>query len=118
MQLSKLLKALRRAKTASEARFRAIYDCVKAIIFFGTPHRGGCYVNLGSTIRKIAACGGLGFDTNSMNLRDLKFDSSVAKMLREEFAKLLDERKPHICTLQEAKGLTAFGPLSGKVSNA
>ncbi len=72
-------------------------------------------MNLGSTVRKIVACGG--FDTSAVNLRDLKFDSSVAKLLREEFAKMMDERKPRIYTLQEAKGLTGFGPLSGKVSH-
>lgn len=73
------------------------------------------HVKLGSTVRKIVACSG--FDTTGVNLRDLSFDSSVARLLREEFAKMLDENKPRVYTLQEAKGLTGFGPLSGKVRN-
>jgi len=94
-------------------RFKAVYTSVKAIFFFGTPHRGGSYVNLGLTVQKLAACAG--FDTNSTLLRNLKFDSSVAKLLREEFAKVLDEQRLKIFTFQEAVGLSGFGPLSGKV---
>jgi hypothetical protein len=48
-------------------------------------------------------------------LRDLKFDSSTAKLLSEEFSKMLDERRPKVYTFQEATGLSGFGPLSGKV---
>lgn len=66
-------------------------------------------------MRKIVACAG--FDANDRTLRDLKFDSSTAKLLREEFAKMLDDRRPKIYTLQEAVGLTGFGPLSGKVGS-
>ena len=96
-----------------DIRFKTVYTSVKAIFFFGTPHRGGSYVNLGLTVRKLAACAG--FDTNDVLLRNLKFDSSVAKLLREEFAKMLDERRPKVFTFQEAVGLSGFGPLYGKV---
>jgi hypothetical protein len=96
-----------------DPRFKSIYASVKAIFFFGTPHRGGSYVNLGLTVRKLAACAG--FDTTDVLLRDLKFDSSVAKLLREEFAKMLEEQKPKVFTFQEATGISGFGPLSGKV---
>jgi hypothetical protein len=65
------------------------------------------------TVRKIAVLSG--FDANDKLLRDLKFDSSVAKLLREEFAKMLGEQKPKVFTFQEAIGLMGFGPLSGKV---
>jgi hypothetical protein len=75
-----------------DIRFKTVYTSVKAIFFFGTPHRGASYVNLGLTVRKLAACAG--FDTNDVLLRNLKFDSTVAKLLREEFAKMLDERRP------------------------
>ncbi|KAG6990947.1 hypothetical protein G7Y79_00060g092510 [Physcia stellaris] len=105
--------ALRRARTAMDDRFRAIYESTAAIFFLGTPHRGGSYVNIGLTVRKITACAG--FDTNDKVLRDLKFDSVTAKLLREEFAKMLDDRRPKIYTFQEAIGLSGFGPLSGKV---
>lgn len=94
-------------------RFRAIYESTGAILFLGTPHRGGSYVNIGITVRKIAACAG--FDTNDRVLRDLRFDAATAKLLREEFAKMLDDRRPKIYTFQEAISLSGFGPLSGKV---
>lgn len=64
-------------------------------------------------MRKITACAG--FDTNDKVLRDLEFDSVTAKLLREEFAKMLDDRRPKVYTFQEAIGLSGFGPLSGKV---
>ena len=104
------IQALRRATT----RHKAIYDHTQTIFFFGTPHRGGSYADLGLTVRKLATCAG--FDANDKVLRDLKFDSITAKLLREEFAKMLDEKRPNIYTFQEALGLTGFGPLSGKVS--
>ena len=71
-------------------------------------------MNLGLTAQKLAVCSG--FDANDRLLRDLKFDSSTAKLLREEFAKVLDEVRPQIYTFQEGTGLTGFGPLSGKVA--
>ena len=104
---------LRRSRTAIDPALRSIYTSSHAIIFLGTPHRGGSYVNLGLTARKIVACSG--FDANDKLLRDLKFDSSTAKLLREEFAKMLEEIKPTIYTFQEGLGLSGFGPLSGKV---
>ena len=90
-----------------------IHQSTTAIFFLGTPHRGGSYVNLGLTAKKILACSG--FDASDRLLRDLKFDSSTAKLLSEEFSKILDEDRPHVYTFQEAMGLSGFGPLSGKV---
>ena len=94
-------------------RFKAIYHSTISTFFLGTPHRGGSYVNLGLTVRKIAACSG--FDANDKTLRDLRFDSSIAKLLREEFVKILEEIHPIIYTFQETRGLSGFGPLSGEV---
>ena len=68
---------------------------------------------MGLTVRKIAACSG--FDANDKTLRDLRFDSSIAKLLREEFVKILEEKRPVMYTFQETMGLPGFGPFSGKV---
>jgi hypothetical protein len=57
-----------------------------------------------------------GFSASDKLLRDLTLDSSVAKLLREEFAKVLEEQKPRVFTFQEGKGLSGIGVLSGKVS--
>ena len=70
-------------------------------------------MNLGLTAKKIAVC--CGFDANDKVLRDLKFDSTVAKMLSEEFTKFLDERKPLVYTFQEGSAISGFGLISGKV---
>ncbi|KAF2736238.1 hypothetical protein EJ04DRAFT_433468, partial [Polyplosphaeria fusca] len=104
---------LRRARSSSDPRFKSIHQATKAIIFFGTPHHGGNYINIGLTAQKIVAASGL--NASDRLLRDLKFDSSIAKMLSEEFTHFLDERKPIVYTFQEASGLSGFGPLSGKV---
>ena len=104
---------LRRARTAMSDRLKAIYHSTISVFFPGTPHRGGSYVNLGLTVRKIAACSGFG--ANDKTLRDLRFDSSIAKLLQEEFVKILEEIHPNIYTFQEIMGLSGFGPLSGKV---
>jgi hypothetical protein len=106
---------LRRARSSLDPRLKAIYRSTKGIIFFGTPHHGGNYVEFGKAARKIAVYCGL--DANDRVLRDLKFDSTVTKMLSEEFTQFLEERKPLIYTFQEANNLFAFGPLSGKVSS-
>lgn len=99
--------------TATQPRQKALYSSLEGIIFLGTPHRGGSYVELGLTARKIAAMSG--FSASDKVLRDLKFDSSVAKLLREEFAKLLDNKHPKVFTFQEGGGLSGFSALSGKV---
>ncbi|KAF1849701.1 uncharacterized protein K460DRAFT_411532 [Cucurbitaria berberidis CBS 394.84] len=108
-----LKDVLRRARGSTDPRFKAIYSATKGVIFFGTPHRGGNYINIGLTAQKIVACSGL--DASDKVLRDLKFDSSIAKMLSEEFTQFLDERRPIVYTFQEASGISGFGPLSGKV---
>lgn len=68
---------------------------------------------MGLTARKILACSGL--DASDKLLKDLKFDSSVSKLLSEEFTKLLSQDGTQVYTFQEGMGLSGFGPLSGKV---
>jgi hypothetical protein len=70
-------------------------------------------VDFAMAAKKIAVCCGL--DASDRVLRDLRFDSTVTKILSEEFTKFLDERKPLVYTFQEGSGITGFGPLSGKV---
>jgi hypothetical protein len=93
---------------------RSIYLATRGIVFYGTPHRGGNYINIGLTAQKIAVASGI--NATDRILRDLKFDSSISKMLSEEFTSYLDERRPIIYTFYEASGLSGLGPLSGKVS--
>lgn len=94
---------------------KAVYLSLGAIIFLGTPHRGGSgsYVELASAARKIAVLSG--FSARANVLKDLKFDSTIARVLQEDFVQLLDEKRPSVLTFREGKGLTAFAPFSGKV---
>lgn len=93
--------------------YRNIYDSTFAIMFFGTPHRGSDYAQIGLVAKRIAIA--LGFDANDANLRDLKPNSEYTTMLREEFGKLLHEKEVYIDTFQEARGYHGISGLRGKV---
>ncbi|KAI1423348.1 hypothetical protein F5Y12DRAFT_798577 [Xylaria sp. FL1777] len=108
-----LKDALRRARSSSEERFKHVYNSIKGLLFFGTPHRGGSYVELGLTVRRIAALAG--FNANDKVLRSLSFDGTHARILREEFALVLKDLNPRLFIFQEGLGVSGFGPLSGKV---
>ena len=81
----------------------------------GTPHLGSSYATWGLVAKNIVVAAG--FDANDKNLQDLKVDSGTLEMLREEFAKILDDKrnKFRLYTFQEAQGLKGFPGLSGKV---
>lgn len=111
-----VLQALRRASTEPEknADLRDVLDSTIALVFFGTPHRGGAYTNLALTATKIAKAAG--FDVHDQNIRDLKGDSPVLTLLRRDFAQLLDSDNFEVSTFQEALGYHGAGLLKGKVS--
>ncbi|KAJ9659574.1 hypothetical protein H2201_007323 [Coniosporium apollinis] len=110
-----LKEALRRSWQAQsyEQDLRTVYDATAAIVFMGTPHRGSQYADWGIILRNIAAASG--FDTNDRNLRDLKIDSPVLEILREEFSKMMKEEKFDVYTLMESKSFKGIGGLNGKV---
>jgi len=101
---------LLRADASKEDREREIYESTNAILFLGTPHRGGNFVDWGETIRRIASA--TGFDTAHQNIRDLAIDSATLEDLHERFMALDDGRKFKIRTFQEGRGMkgtTALG---------
>lgn len=111
-----LQQALRRASTEPEknADLRDVLESTAAVIFFGTPHRGGAYTNLGLTMTKIAKAAG--FDVFDRNIRDLNGNSPVLTMIRQGFSQLLDSDKFEVSTFQESLGYKGTGLLNGKVS--
>jgi hypothetical protein len=113
-----LKDALRRSWQAQdyEADLRTMYVSTTAIIFMGTPHRGSTYAPWGTIARNIAVASG--FDASNRILRDLHVDSSILELLREDFAKMLNENKIDVFTFQEAKGLKGVQSLNGKVSDS
>lgn len=78
-----------------------------------TPHRGSAYANLGLLAQQVAVASGL--SANDANLRNLKPNAEYARMLAEEFAKILILNTLYIDTFQESKGYGTFGPLRGMV---
>lgn len=106
---------LLRASQSKRDREREIYDSTNAILFLGTPHRGGNFVNLGETVRQIVSA--TGFDTAYQNIRDLAIDSHTLEDYHERFLNLDDSRKIEIRTFQEARGMrgTSVLGLNNKV---
>jgi hypothetical protein len=92
---------------------RDILNSTFAVIFFGTPHRGGAYTNLGLTATKIAKVSG--FSVNDQNIRDLKGSSPVLTLIREGFNQLLESSNFYVSTFQESVGYSGFGWMDDKV---
>jgi hypothetical protein len=96
---------LLRASESEGERERNIYESTKAILFLGTPHRGGNYADWGEAARRIASAAG--FDTGHQNIRDLAIDSPMLEDCRERFFNLYNRRRFEICTFQEGRGMKA-----------
>ena len=94
---------LLRASESEGERDTNIYLSTKAILFLGTPHRGGNFADWGETARRIVSA--VGFDTSRQNIRDLAIDSSTLEDYHERFLKLYNRRKFEVCTFQEAHGM-------------
>ncbi|KAI1734075.1 WD40-repeat-containing domain protein [Xylaria scruposa] len=109
-----LLKdALRRARSSREERFRHVYKSTRALLFFGTPHRGSSYTELALTATKIVKMAGL--DANKKILRSLSSDATHLRVLREDFVEVLKDLDPRIFVFQEGLGYTAFRLFNRKV---
>lgn len=110
-----LKETLRRSKRSSEEDqdLRNIYQSLYAITFFGTPHRGSSYTEIGITAQKIIKA--IGFDGNDALLRNLRADGEHLEMLREEFASMLDERTFKVYSFQEGQGYKGTHALSRKI---
>jgi hypothetical protein len=92
---------------------RDIYQSTYAIIFFGTPHRGSSYAQMGVLAKDIAVAAG--FDARDTLLRSLKPDAEMLSLLRQEFARMLYDRAFKIYSFQEGQGFKGTYSLSRKV---
>lgn len=83
----------------------------KAVLFFGTPHRGSSRAEAGAILQNIAHISG--FDTNSKNIQALQVNSPELEVVHERFMKLYQchPRPFEVYTFQEAQGLTGVGIL-------
>jgi hypothetical protein len=101
---------LLRASESEGERERNIYESTNAILFLGTPHRGGNFAEWGETVRSIVSA--VGFDTTRQNIRDLAIDSPMLEDSHERFLKLDTRRKFKIRTFHEAHGMKGTSLLS------
>ncbi len=89
---------------------KTLYKSTRAIIFFGTPHRGSEFSDLGETLRRIASA--VGFDTAKQNIRTLEIDSGILEECHRRFQQLQARQNIAIHTFQETQGVTGISYLS------
>ena len=112
-----LIEARKETKTHS---LHNIYETTRAVIFFGTPHRGSGSANLGLFLSHIAKA--LQMDTNDAILNDLNTKSGSSKLeeLRRDFDDILNDsqraKELRLFSFQEEKGMTGVNLFGGKVS--
>lgn len=108
---------LESSKQERDGRDHNLHKACRAVIFFGTPHRGSPDASLGLVIANVAKM--LQFDINKSILRDLdpKSGSPTLGTLLEDFSSLLRHEGIQVYTFQESAGKTGFGPFTGKVNS-
>ncbi|KAH6641057.1 hypothetical protein F5144DRAFT_599720 [Chaetomium tenue] len=110
-----LKQALGRSKNAlsNQHGLRDVFESTYATIFFGTPHRGSSYANMGVLARDIAVIAG--FDARDTILRSLEPDAEILTILSDEFARMLLEGSFKVHSFQEGMGFTGAHILSRKI---
>lgn len=98
---------LLRASRSDDKSYQDVFMSTNAIFFFGTPHAGSQFADLGDTLRRIV--GAIGFDTADQNLLTLKPDSVMLEQCREEFHILYNRARFEVYTFQEAHGMKGIG---------
>ncbi len=94
---------------------RDLYDSIRGIIFFGTPHRGSKDAEWGLMLRNIANAAL--FDANDSILRDLEPHSGAEKLnqLTATLSEVLNEKDVCITSFQESQGKAGTLLLNSKV---
>ena len=89
---------------------RQLCKSAKAVLFFGTPHRGSGFADLGETMRRIASAAG--FDTAKQNIRALEIDSGMLEECHKRFQQFQHRQNIRIYTLLEERGVTGISYLN------
>lgn len=84
-------------------------ESTKAILFFGTPHRGNEFSDLGETMRRVASA--VGFDTAKQNIRTLEIDGGILEECHRRFQLLQSRQNIEIYTFHETHGVTGISYL-------
>lgn len=101
---------LLRASESEIERERNVYNSTSAILFLGTPHRGGNFLAYGEMARRVVSA--IGIDTNKNIMHDLSIDSHVLEDLHERFLRLYRRKKIEILTFQETHGMQGISLLN------
>jgi hypothetical protein len=89
-----------------------IYKSTRAVLFFGTPHRGSSMATWGLIASRIAS---VMFDTNTAILKQIQVSSPELQNLRERFGGLLKKNVFQVRSFQEGLGMVGITGLNGKV---
>ena len=106
-------------KRVSSGHVHDIYASARAVIFFGTPHRGSDSASWGLMATNLAKAAQM--DVNDAILRDLDPASGSSKLLelRRDFHDVLQDSMRRsslqLYTFQEELGMTSLKALGGKV---
>ena len=102
-------------KQARDGRNHNLHETCRAVIFFGTPHRGSGDASMGLVLAGIAKF--LQFDVNKSILRDLdpRSGTTTLSSILEDFNSLVLQKKIEVYTFQESAGKSGFGRFNGKV---
>ena len=108
-----LPQALWASRDATRIDLKTVFEHTIGILFYGTPHRGGNYANLGDAL--VHAVKVLGHSASPRIINNLRHDSEVLELLRKEFWRMLDQGHFEIHSFYETKGLSTFRPMSRMV---
>ena len=106
-------------KRISSSHIHDIYTSARAVIFFGTPHRGSDSASWGLMASNLAKAAQM--DVNDAILRELDPASGNSKLLelRRDFYDILQDTgqrsRLQLYTFQEELGMTSLRALGGKV---
>ena len=99
-------------KQGQDSNKMDVCKSTRAIVFFGTPHKGSNDAKWGLILKAIVSAA---FDTNDKVLRALEPDSELLDKLARDFQDILDEGKLKICSLLESAGKMGLPIFNGKV---
>ena len=90
-----------------EASFKQIFESTRAVVFFGTPHRGSPYADFGATIARVIPSAFSRRPPPTL-LISLKTGGERLELLGKEFIALLDDGRIQIHNFYETKAMMPF----------
>ena len=106
-------QALWKSRDAPRSDLKKVFEHTIGIMFYGTPHRGGNYANLGDAL--VHAVKVFGHSASAQIINNLKRESEILELLREDFRRMLDEERFVVHSFYETKGLSFNRMMNDKV---